>query len=129
MKRSIVFHGTRRSDRWVAYLFIALMVLMGLFVVYTSVQQHTADQARQDIIERLETQNRELLCFADNTQTYQLAATDYLIAQQRAMINAQPSPEAEQLLRDFEAIKHRLTESQRLCFRHVEPGPRTPGPR
>lgn len=106
--------GRRKSDRWLAYVSITLMVVMMFYIVYTGFQQNqAADRAaaaevgRQEIIARLETQNRDLICFARNTQTFEVAVSNYLVAQP----NIADDPEVRLAI---EEIRARLREAQAI---------------
>jgi hypothetical protein len=80
--------GRRKSDRWLAYTCVFLMVAMALFIVYTSWQQNLnnsraehSEAQREMIITELRRQNDGLVCFASTTLAFEQGVIDYLAAQ------------------------------------------------
>jgi hypothetical protein len=111
--------GRRRADRWFYRAGIALMALMAAFILYTSAQQARAEEDRQrseatsrEIVEQLRQQNHDLLCFASNTQQFEIAVGEFLLQAQPAFgpaddPNAQRLRDVEEALRRSEAAQAR----------------------
>lgn len=100
--------GRRRQDRWVVRSAFAVFALMWLFVLWTSWQQNIAQNERDEIVRKLEQQNRDLLCLAVNTQTFEVAVGQYLLTQPNAS-----DPEVQQQLTQIQADLRRAQEAQR----------------
>lgn len=111
----------RKTDRWLAYMLLVLHCFMAVFIVYTSYQQGEAEKAREETViareradtqraelnEKVEMQNRLLLCFATDTQAFNLAIAD-------ALLVAPPRPDAADEYRRLAEIRDRLRASERL---------------
>ena len=117
---STIFGGRRRSDRWAAYSFLLLTMLMSVFVLYTSYQQHTtevsrdeAERQRTEILNAVEKQNRELLCSADNTQAFQIAIAAY-VTELRTTPSGTIAP--SDASRRLDAIRTQLQDAKERCF-------------
>jgi hypothetical protein len=109
-------------DRILGWSFLILHIAMAIFIVYTSFEQNRAEKARQDTLvarERAETdraqlntrvaeQNRLLLCFATDTQSFNLAIAD-------ALLSGPATPEQADEVKRLETIRDRLAASERFA--------------
>lgn len=113
----VITVGRRRADRWLYRAALALIIMMALFIVYTSLQQHRADEdraradaSREEIIRRLEQQNGDLLCFSRNTQTFEVAILRYL--QTQPNLGASNDPAIQDAYRQLAEIEDELHRAQ-----------------
>lgn len=110
----------RKSDKWLGPMLLILHLFMAVFIVYTSYQQGQAERAREETViarEKAEQdrarlnqivaeQNKLLVCFATDTQQFQLALSNALLA-------VPPRPEIEEEYKKLSEIRDRLAASDR----------------
>jgi hypothetical protein len=102
---------TAKPDRRIFYALVALVILMGVFVVYTSWQQKQADDARQEIVAAVRQQNKILLCYADVSVKFDLVLAEAVRTQ-----NPPSSLQRAQL----ESAEAGLRDARTVCFGTVD---------
>jgi hypothetical protein len=93
---------------------------MCLFVVYTSWQQQRGDVARAALIVRLEQQNRDLLCHAENSRIFELAITDVILAERQ---NLPPDPLGNALIGRLDDVRQKLGQTTAMCVSELPDRP------
>ena len=103
--------GRDAIDRFVGWSVLALVVLMAVFVAFTSYQQDRSVREREMIISKLEEQNQDILCFADSTQSFEVVIADIWLAQQPT----RSDPELEETWRQLQELRDELAAAKQLC--------------
>jgi hypothetical protein len=96
-------------DRKILYVLYTLVVLMAAFVLWTSWEQTLTNDRHHEIIVMLEQQNRDLLCFADATHNYEIAAAQALLAQSNG-------PDSTPLPQQLDELRRQLVASKARCL-------------
>jgi hypothetical protein len=99
----------RTIDHWAAYALIALVVLMGVFVVYTAWQQKENADARHDLVAQINQQHDALVCVAEVDRQLQVGVANILIAPRTGA-----TPDDGDLQR-LETLSVETRAAERLC--------------
>lgn len=108
---------TSSRDWTIIYALAALIVLMGVFVLYTSFQLKQVDEERAQLLAAMHKQDEHLVCFADTSTEFQLVLADVI----------QAGDVLSPLLRaQLQSSENRLRDVRNVCLgtvvRPVAPG-------
>lgn len=98
-----------RQMRMLLYALFALVVLMAVFVVYTSWRLNQFEDDREQVLAKLDQQHQQVACVVAATRLYDIAAADLLANQS---IPGNDTAYVEQL----NAVRNKIAEADDLCL-------------